>query len=285
MKVRRLLYLGMSGPFSVAPLLRLIEASDVAVQVAHPETAALSGRELPVRRPLTDCRAVAADRGLPVVAITREWQPRLAETGCDLLLAACWPWRIPMDVLEAFPAGAFNLHPSLLPRYRGPDPLFWQLRDAVEQTGVTLHRLAAEIDAGPVVGQRALALRPGADEGTLARRLGHIGGGLALGLVHDVRADRAAAQPQKAAQASYQRAPRRRDFRVPVRWSARRAYTFMRGVQRRGHPFEIVAANRSVRVRAACGMAEGRRLSTLPWSRDGDHLAVQFADGVVVTRT
>jgi methionyl-tRNA formyltransferase len=89
----------------------------------------------------------------------------------DVLLSWFWPRRIPEALLALPPCGAFGVHPSLLPRWRGPDPYFWALREGDTETGVTLHRLAGEYDAGEIVEQRAVAIRDDDDAWSLARRL------------------------------------------------------------------------------------------------------------------
>ena len=89
----------------------------------------------------------------------------------DVILSWFWPKRVPAAVLALAPRGAFGVHPSLLPRWRGPDPYFWAIRSGDAETGVTLHRLAEEYDTGAVVAQRALAIDDDDDSWTLARRL------------------------------------------------------------------------------------------------------------------
>jgi methionyl-tRNA formyltransferase len=95
----------------------------------------------------------------------------LASVRPDAILSFFWPRRIPAEVLALAPGGAFGVHPSLLPRWRGPDPYFWAIRSGDEETGVTLHRLGVQYDTGPIVAQWRLSI--GADENAwqLARRL------------------------------------------------------------------------------------------------------------------
>jgi methionyl-tRNA formyltransferase len=71
-----------------------------------------------------------------------------------------------------------NVHPSLLPRWRGPAPIERAIEAGDEETGVTIMRPTAEFDAGPVCLQRAEQIRPGDDYGSLARRLAQLGGEL-----------------------------------------------------------------------------------------------------------
>ena len=102
-------------------------------------------------------------------------RPALAERikaeRIDLLVSWFWTTRIPKSVLDLAPLGSVGVHPSLLPRHRGPDPYFWaiELGDAV--TGVTAHRLAEAYDTGAILAKRTLAIDPAWSAWTLAKRL------------------------------------------------------------------------------------------------------------------
>lgn len=67
--------------------------------------------------------------------------------------------------------GWLNIHPSLLPLYRGPEPIYWTLADGAAEAGITLHRAVPRFDAGPVLARRRVAVRPDDTAGTLTRRL------------------------------------------------------------------------------------------------------------------
>jgi UDP-4-amino-4-deoxy-L-arabinose formyltransferase/UDP-glucuronic acid dehydrogenase (UDP-4-keto-hexauronic acid decarboxylating) len=75
------------------------------------------------------------------------------------------------DILSLAPKGGFNLHGSLLPKYRGRAPLNWVLVNGETETGVTLHRMVSRADAGDIVAQQTVAI--GADDAalTLHRKL------------------------------------------------------------------------------------------------------------------
>lgn len=98
-----------------------------------------------------------------------ELQRALASAQPELILSWFWPRKIPPAILALAPA--FGVHPSLLPRWRGPDPFFWAIRRGDAQTGVTLHRLEAEYDTGRIVAQRTVAIAPDDDGWSLARKL------------------------------------------------------------------------------------------------------------------
>lgn len=88
----------------------------------------------------------------------------------DLLLSAGHTHYIGREVREAPRLGTVGLHPSLLPRYRGSHPLWWALRNGESETGVTVYRLGAGFDEGPVLDQRRVAILPGDTWGSLYRR-------------------------------------------------------------------------------------------------------------------
>ena len=89
----------------------------------------------------------------------------------DALLSWFWPRKLPPNVLALPRLGAFGVHPSLLPRWRGPDPCFWAIHAGDRITGVTLHRLDQEYDTGHIVAQQRVAIDPKDTSFSLARRL------------------------------------------------------------------------------------------------------------------
>ena len=88
----------------------------------------------------------------------------------DVALCVTFPALIPDDALDAPRYGIVNGHPSLLPRYRGPNPLGWALRNGETQIGSTLHRMTHELDAGPILAQGSFAIDPEEDPLTEIRR-------------------------------------------------------------------------------------------------------------------
>jgi len=110
-----------------------------------------------------------------VAGTTRAQSPRfVAEVEAaapDLLVSWFWTKRIPPTLLRIAPLGAVGVHPSLLPRHRGPDPYFWTLESGDLVTGVTAHRLDESYDTGAILAQRHLAVDASWNAWTLAKRL------------------------------------------------------------------------------------------------------------------
>jgi methionyl-tRNA formyltransferase len=84
--------------------------------------------------------------------------PLLRSLEADLVLCLGFPWKIPPDALAVPSLGVVNSHPSLLPRYRGPIPVGWAIRNGETEIGVTFHRMDADLDTGPILAQAPLTL-------------------------------------------------------------------------------------------------------------------------------
>ncbi len=125
----------------------------------------------------------------------------------DLILVAAFGQILKPRLLEIPRLGCVNLHPSLLPAYRGPNPFYWVLRQGERTTGVTFHRIDAGIDTGPILVQRELEILPGERERSLERRATELAVALLPELIAGLRAGTLEARPQPADGASYFASP------------------------------------------------------------------------------
>ncbi len=89
----------------------------------------------------------------------------------DLVVSWFWTTRLPMSLVGAARLGGVGVHPSLLPRHRGPDPTYWAIASGDEETGVTAHRLERDYDTGAMLGQERLRIEPTWNAWQLARAL------------------------------------------------------------------------------------------------------------------
>ena len=76
----------------------------------------------------------------------------------DLIFTTGFSWKLPPELLALPRLGSVNAHPSLLPRYRGPNPLYWHFINDEAQGGLTMHRMDTEFDTGPILVQRAVEI-------------------------------------------------------------------------------------------------------------------------------
>jgi methionyl-tRNA formyltransferase len=116
------------------------------------------------RRWFASLAELAARHGIPTERPHELRAPgvlaRLAHYRADLILSVYYRRLIPTELLATAPLGAFNVHGSLLPRYRGCAPVNWAIIHGETETGATLHHMTAVADAGDIVDQQAVAIAP-----------------------------------------------------------------------------------------------------------------------------
>jgi len=166
----RIVFMGMTGQFTLIPFQALIEADvNVAGLILSRPTADMDGPRWITPQPppgdlpflpspvAPNAAHVAAQAGIPILEVGSLKDPRafdaLDTLAPDLICVACFPRLLPKRWLDRPQFGCFNLHPSLLPAYRGRDPLVDQLIAGEKRTGVTLHFIDEGVDTGDIVSQ------------------------------------------------------------------------------------------------------------------------------------
>lgn len=171
-----LVFTGFPSDFSLGFLLGLLQLDVRLVGIvtspgAHP---AILGDNALSR--------IAAHVGVPLL---RAWRINdehsrmsLAALQADAVVMASFDQIVGARALEIPRHGWMNIHPSLLPAYRGPEPVYWAIAEGAPETGVTLHRAVARVDAGPILAQKAVAIRADETSGSLTKALVATGIGL-----------------------------------------------------------------------------------------------------------
>jgi methionyl-tRNA formyltransferase len=225
----------------------------------------------------------AWQKQIPIYQVQRLRSPPVAEwlamQALDLVCVACFPWRIPVTLLALPTYGFMNVHPSLLPAYRGPAPLFWQLRAGLSSGGVTVHWMDATLDTGPIAGQAALPFPDGATSAELDRLFAQTGATLLLEVIGQLSAGHRPQQPQTA-DGSQQSWPTADNFRLDRQWSARHAYNFMCGTDEWRQPYPITIDGADRLLRQALHYQPDQALGQA-MIRTGAEVAIQFAPGVL----
>lgn len=198
----------------------------------------------------------------------------------DLLLLACLRHIVGRTTRETARLGALNLHPSALPRFRGPDPVFWQLRAGVTRAGVTVHVATGSVDAGPIVAQRWLKVRAGIGADALTAALVRLGVRALAETLPDIERRIRKAVPQDESAATRQPRPHPEDFRLDTAWTAERAYRFIEGTRGPGTTFTISVGEGAIEVERAVGFdpASGSEPAV---AHSGGIVAIRFAEGVL----
>jgi methionyl-tRNA formyltransferase len=138
----------------------VIGYSSLLRELGHDPVALMCSRELADRYGGLADLLVGAPAELDVVipASRDRIAPLLRSLEPDLALCTGFPWKIPAEALAVPTHGVVNGHPSLLPRYRGPSPVAWAIRNGESEIGFTLHYMDAELDTGNVLGQVRIPL-------------------------------------------------------------------------------------------------------------------------------
>lgn len=204
------------------------------------------------------------------------WQDIVRHTAPDMLFVACFPVRLPDNILHWPKRYALNLHPSLLPDYRGPDPLFWQLRHAETHTGISLHQLTAELDAGPIVQQQNLSFPTGATRHELDRLVASQGSEMFARLV-DTTTINATQQPQRG---RYFPAPTADDYSLNPAWSALQAFNFMRGTHSPTQGYPLSVDGTTLHLTEAISFDPDAVLPTA-YVTNGETIHISFSPGVL----
>ena len=149
----------------------------------------------------------AARLGLPAFAPEdvnhAVWVERIRELAPDVLFSFYYRDMISEEILALAPLGGFNLHGSLLPRYRGRAPVNWVLVNGEKETGITLHKMVRQADAGDIVGQSAIAIADDDTALTLHEKLCAVAKPLLADLLPQIKSGAFSLKAQNEAEASY----------------------------------------------------------------------------------
>lgn len=295
--MNRIVFFGMTGLFSKLPFERLIEAGvnicAVVVPGERPGLKALPNQVKPPPSQPAEIPLLISYRQETIIHLAWQHDIPVWEVGKlrdkntaallkrlqpDLICVACFPYIFPSFLLNLPRYGCLNLHPSRLPAYRGPTPLFWICRQGEDQTGVTLHFLDEGVDSGDIVSQITFACPDGISELELTRRCASAGATLLVGAVQQLEKGPLPRRPQAEQESSYYPAPGEADLHIPTTWPARRAFNFLRGANT--WPLTIDMGQTEVKVDAALSYSNHQILPRA-YTTQQDEIWVQFAPGVL----
>ena len=210
----------MGTPSPVVPVLQRLHGMpgvQIVSAVTPPDRPRGRGRQ-PEPPPV---KVAAADLGIPVLQPPNlrgeSLQAELAAFSPDVIVVAAYGRFLPTAVLELPRYGCLNLHPSLLPRHRGPSPVATTILDGDETTGGSLMLLDEGMDTGPVIDAAEITLKGGENAGELTDALFEMGGKLLQDNLHSWVNRQIQARPQDKALATVTRKLERADGLVD--WS------------------------------------------------------------------
>jgi methionyl-tRNA formyltransferase len=254
---------GSDSPLSLAAFDALAATTDMRVVVTSTRSPAIERR--------------AKNAGCNVLHYGPEVAGKLSGLEIDLLVIAAFPRRLGDDVLRVPARGTINVHPSLLPRHRGPDPLFWTYFDGDATAGVTLHWATARFDAGPIIAQREINVPRGMPVAELYPRLASEAALLLREVCERLRSENIEGEPQDEARATTDRRPRPGAWRIDFdAWPVERLWHFLSGLGERRSDLLPVFHGRALRIERG---EHAVRPGTI--ERNGAVLRVYARDGFV----
>ena len=276
----RLAFLG-TPDFAVACLAALVEAGhEIAAVYSQPPAPRGRGQDL---KP-SPAHAYALERGIPVRTPVSMRDPAeitaFADLKLDAAVVVAFGQILPREVLEAPRLGAFNLHASLLPRWRGAAPIQRAIMAGDKLTGVEVMRMTEGLDEGPILASETVRIDALETAGTLHDRLAAVGADLLVRTMAAVERGEAKATPQADAGLTYAKKIRPKEARL--RWTkpAAEIDRKIRGLSPfPGAWFELASDRGPVRVKALLSQVEDSQGA--PGQVLDDRLLVACGDGAV----
>jgi methionyl-tRNA formyltransferase len=201
--------------FAVPPLDALHAAGhELAAVYTQPDRPAGRGQALassPVKR-----RALALGLAVEQPATLRQEDAvaRLRECRPDLMVVVAYGLILPQPVLDVPRLGCWNIHASLLPRWRGAAPIQRAILAGDQRTGITIMQMDAGLDTGPTLLMREMPIGPRDSAGALHDRLSVLGAEAIVAAIAQRQAGRLVAQPQPPAGATYAAKIRKEEARI-----------------------------------------------------------------------
>jgi methionyl-tRNA formyltransferase len=182
---------------------------------------------------------------------------RLKRLAPEVICVSAFPWLLGSEILELASRAALNVHASLLPRHRGPNPLLWIYYHSDHRTGVTVHGMNQRADAGPIFAQEAFPLPRGFPVDRLYVQKALLGGELLLQVLNQLESGRVqpAAQEERLATPAPRVAHGARLVNFSE-WDVERVWHFLAGLcPRRCEPL-LGCQQREVRYKAVLGYTQ-----------------------------
>ena len=177
----------MGTPEFGVPTLEHLAGSGLRVVGVYTQPDRPSGRGKKTRK--SPVKVLAEARGLPVfqpkTLSTQEARAEMESLKPDVAVVAAYGLILPKWTLDLPTYGVLNVHPSMLPRHRGPAPVVNAILEGDEETGVTVMKVEPKVDSGPILRSVSLEIGPRETTGDLTKRLAEMGARLLVETLRD----------------------------------------------------------------------------------------------------
>jgi methionyl-tRNA formyltransferase len=202
-------------------LARLLDTRhDTVLVLTRPDQAAGRGLQVTPSAVKRFCVERGFEAFQPATLKSPDVEQRLHAARVDLLVVVAYGLLVPSAILAALPLGAVNVHASLLPRWRGAAPIQRALLAGDHSTGVSVMKMDAGLDTGPLYEQRALPIAPDEDAGSLHDKLAALGSEALVDVLDQLQSGRAQVVTQSPRGATYAAKIDKRETQLDWRRSA-----------------------------------------------------------------
>ena len=276
----KILYIGSSGALSLEPFKKLLssEHSVSAVGVFNPivfndKIIALENSSLSLLATQQNVSIIDLSQSVDLIV------GKIKQLSIDVILMSCYGKHLPDEVVTSAKLGCLNMHPSLLPKYRGPEPIFWQMKYA-DEIGVSWHYVTKKFDAGAVVKQKVVFLEDGESYQEVNVALAVTGANLMMEMLNELTTTGLSGSHQAEELSSYYRYPVKDDFVVDITGSAQDAFNFMRATEAFAHPYPCPIGNHRYMLDKALDYDNNDSLQAAEVS--GNTLNIPCKEGVLI---
>ena len=227
-----ILFVGSSSSLSLIPITALITSEYTVCAVATNEI----NNSIFSAINTGTIQSLAFYNSIPIINLNENIVTvvnKIVQYQPDVIITSCYPHKVPEAILSVARMGAYNLHPSLLPAFRGPSPLFWQFHAGVDDFGVSLHRMTAEFDQGSIVAQKKIKMKDEININDATKLIASTGAQLLLGFLDDLNKNNVIEVEQDESVSSYQTFSTIVDYTVSALWDAKRLYNFINAYKER----------------------------------------------------
>ena len=241
----KIVYIGSDSSFSLIPFLALVKSKHDMCAFAYDDNSHISTITS------NSIQSVALNHSVDLIKIDADYSNAILKIHSylpDIIIVSCYPRLLPSSLISIAKEGCFNIHPSMLPLFRGPVPLFWQFREGVDNFGVTLHRMTNKFDDGNIVSQKTVKIEDGVSQSKAMELLAESSGDLVMRMLDDIGNKKLTEKVQDNKYASYQTFPEKNDYSISLTWPAKRIYNFVSAYKERGRVFICEAEDKEYNI-------------------------------------
>jgi methionyl-tRNA formyltransferase len=267
--------------FAVPSLKKIVEAGfEISLVVTSPDKPRRSANDDPEPTPI---KKTAQALGLGVLEVedlkSPDFERAIRETNPDVIVVVAFRI-LPKEIFTLATKGAFNLHASLLPKYRGAAPINWAIINGETETGVSTFFLQEKVDTGNIILQKSLPIEPNEVATELATRLSELGAEAVVETLRLIEQGNFSLIQQDNSLAT--KAPKLTKENTRIDWSksAKEVFNFIRGLSERPTAWTTLNG-KQVKIYRAALFSETETGEVGKWILGDETLYVQCQSGIV----